>query len=517
MSLPRQLRAHRARPLPWLVAGTGVAALLLVVGLHAAADDRAWVDRALRVEAEVGAGYRGGGEIPVVYRHPVTDQEIEVTVSPFSSGFGSDPGDARALDVDPDDPERVALAGDRVPWVEVGYIAPWIVVPLLAYLGRRWTVRRTLRFVGDDSTAFAMLGAIAPRSPFRGRRPVLHLYALDAGPGAPSLCSVRVAATAGGPVAGPAFPVEVKGVPRPLGRVAARARAGAEGGEGGVLWPTGRAAPHGPWPRPDRVVDVVPPTPVDRPPPPGGGGRAPLVVRWRGAAEALVIPLGVFGATVALGAVVTAFTLTSAAAYDVAVEWEDTVGEVVDRDPGAYTVAVEYEQDGARHRATVPVEFADDYTVGRRYPIEVDPDDPEHVRVTREVYDAAEPIVTGWLPAAVAGGVLVAHLRRWRRVRALDRTGPWWRTEAWSQPGGQGLVGDRAEGYVRASLPRARPVRSSWPLAAVVAGCPEPGEVVMVVDEAGDRYPVVRPLGVPDRAVVGIADGPGPVVATARG
>ena len=61
-----------------------------------------------------------GGEITVVYRHPVTDQEIEVTVSPFSSGFGSDPGDVMALDVDPDDPERVALAGDRVPWVEVG-------------------------------------------------------------------------------------------------------------------------------------------------------------------------------------------------------------------------------------------------------------------------------------------------------------------------------------------------------------------------------------------------------------
>ena len=40
MSLPHQLRAHRARPLPWLVAGTGVAALLFVVGLHAAANDR---------------------------------------------------------------------------------------------------------------------------------------------------------------------------------------------------------------------------------------------------------------------------------------------------------------------------------------------------------------------------------------------------------------------------------------------------------------------------------------------
>ena len=230
-----------------------------------------------------------------------------------------------------------------------------------------------------------------------------------------------------------------------------------------------------------------------------------------------MIPLGVFGATVAFGAMVTAVTLTNAAAYDVPVEWEDTVGEVVDRDPGARTVVVEYEEDGAGHRASVPVEFAEDYTVGRRYPVEVDPDDPEHVRVHPRGLRHGRADRDGLAARRGGGGVLVAHLRRWRRVRALDRTGPWWQTEAWSQPGGEGLLGDRADGYVRASLPRARRVQSAWPVATVVAGCPEPGEVVMVVDEAGDRYPVVRPLGVPDRAVVGIADGPGPAVARARG
>ena len=176
-----------------------------------------------------------------------------------------------ALDVDPDDPERVALAGDRVPWVEVGYIAPWIVIPLLAYLGRRWTVRRTLRLVGDDSTAFAMVGAIAPRSPFRGRRPVLHLYALEPAR-APRRCARGGRRRRWRPGGGAGVPgSKVKGV-RGGSAVWARARAAA-----GVARVASCGRPAGPprtvpWPRPDRVVDVVPPTPVDPPAPAAAAG-----------------------------------------------------------------------------------------------------------------------------------------------------------------------------------------------------------------------------------------------------
>lgn len=486
MSLPEQLRAHRARPVPWLLAGTAFSVLMAAVGLHAAAADRAWVDVARRVEAEVAPGYRGGGEIPVVYRHPVTDQEVEVVVSPWSAGFGSEPGDTLALDVDVDDPERVAVAGDRVPWVDWAFVLPWAAVPLVAYLWRRWAVWRTVRLVERTDTTYAMLGAIAPATRFRGRRPVLHLYPLDAAPGAPSQCSVRVVATAGCPLAGQAFPVEVKGIPRPLGRVVARVGTG-----DGILWPAGRAAPHSPWPRPAHVGEPVPPTPADAP-----VLADPQPRWWRGPAEALLLPLGVFGATVLLGAVVTVATLVNADAYRRPVAWRDDVGEVVDRDMDAYTVEVAF---GEGRTAQAPVEFAEDYTVGRRYPIEVDPDDPRHVRISREVYDTAEPIVWGWLPVAVAAAVLVVHAARWRRVRRSAREGPFWRMSAWKVPGGDVHVGDRSAGYVRARLPWGKPVESSLPVAVVVAGCPEPGEVVMLFDDAGHWHPVVHRMQVPRR------------------
>ena len=72
-----------------------------------------------------------------------------------------------------------------------------------------------MRLAGRAETAFAMLGAIAPRGRIR-RRPVLHLYALDAR-GVPVAVLPRLLATAGCPLAGPAFPVQVKGVPRQWG------------------------------------------------------------------------------------------------------------------------------------------------------------------------------------------------------------------------------------------------------------------------------------------------------------
>jgi hypothetical protein len=67
VKLPDQLRACRARPVPWLVAGVALTAFLMTLDTFDARADRVWARSALTVKGEVGAGYDGGAYIPVVY------------------------------------------------------------------------------------------------------------------------------------------------------------------------------------------------------------------------------------------------------------------------------------------------------------------------------------------------------------------------------------------------------------------------------------------------------------------
>ncbi|HET6954135.1 MAG TPA: DUF3592 domain-containing protein [Acidimicrobiales bacterium] len=517
MSLPGPVRAHAARPLLLVLAGAILAAAVMLVGAADARQDRRRAATALRVEGEVTGGSRRGDQIPVSYRNPVTGQEIEVAVHPAGAALlpGGDapdlrPGDRVDLEVAPDDPDAVRLAGDRLPWFHPAAVLPFLVVPLMFWLLRRWSLRRTVRLVRSDGTSFAMLGAIAPSRPFH-RAPVLHLYPLDAPAGAPPTCAVRVLTTAGCPVAGPAFPVEVKGVPRPLGRVAARAGPG-----DGVLWPAARAALHGAWPRPAAVVDPVPPAPAPEAALPAWLGSGEPFPQRTGASSVLRPALVAVAVTLVLGVGVTTVTLANAAAArrDVARRLE-AVGEVVDRDGGAFTVDVRYTgTDGRERTATAGVATPGDYTVGRRYPLLVDPVDPRDVVLGRERYDRAFPIVIGWLPAAAAVLDAAARARVWRRSRRVARTGPWSQADVWAGADGSLLFGDRRRGYLRAGLLhhpvdawlRRRSGRDEPPGAAplvpdaarvVLAGTVEPGGVVAVIDGEGGVYVVPRRLGVP--------------------
>ena len=353
-----------------------------------------------------------------------------------------------------------------------------------------------MRRAGDDEPAFAMLGAIAPATRIR-RRPVLHLYALDAPAGAPSLCATRLLASAGCPLAGPAFPVEVKGVPRQWGRVVARA-----GADGDVLWPAGTTRPQGASPRPERVVDPVPPAPIDaveRPeltPTPYGSPRhrlTPVAVTWCAVAASLV-----------LGIVVTAVLLVRSASDGTPDGWVDALGEVVDR--GDVSVELVYRAGGRERTAAASVLYPEDYTVGRRYPVTYDPDQPSHVRLREESYDLSYPLFFAWLPAAGAAIALAVVVRRDRRTRALAEHGPWSRLDLWHVPGGGTLIGTRSAGYVRAEIP---PHRQSWPTYVPlqagrlrVVGRPEPGEVVAVVDGLGATVRKTRRLRGPRREAV---------------
>jgi len=304
---------------------------------------------------------------------------------------------------------------------------------------------------------------------------------------------LRAALSTGGcRLAGAAFAVEVKGVPRPLGRVVARAP-----GNGAVLWPVGHTAGHRTWLRPDRLADAVAPSPVpaeDVIPPRSRPGW------WPPALTPVTALLAALAAGVALGAVVTAVTVAHGAAYEAKpAGWVAAVGEVVERHD--YSVDVRYAVDGAERTQKASAPYPDDYTVGRRYPLTYDPDHPSEVRLSREDYDEASPIWFAWMPAAAAAVALAVAVRRSRRAWALARQGPWSRLDLWHAPGGESPLGDRTAGYVRAVLPRRlRPPFARFdgpelkPGAVMVAGVPEPREVVAVIDAEGTVVAVSRRL-----------------------
>jgi hypothetical protein len=516
VSLPDPVRAHRARPLPWLLAAVALAGVLVGVGYRGAHDDRVWARAALRVDGQVVEGPRGA-QLEVTYTHPVTDQEVQVSVDTWGKGDDLRPGDPVALLVDPDSPEHLAIVGDHQPPVDPTSLVLLLSVPVVACAVRWWSVQRTVRLVTAPATSFALLGAVAPSGRVR-RRPLLHLYALDAAPGDPSLCAVRLLTTAGAPLAGPAFPVQVKGVPRPMGRVAARI------GDGdAVLWPAARAIMHGSRPRPDRVVDATPPPaadPGDLPAWVAAGGR----YRQRTSLLLGLGPsLGVLAAAVVFGAVVTAVTLAGAAAARHGREGrEPAVAEVVARDAGAYRVDLRYRVGSRTITAPARVAVADDYTVGRRYPVLIAADDPDDVVLSREGYDRGSPLVWGWIPTVVAALVAGRAVATWRRSARVARRGPWSRLDLWPAPGDVLLLGDQAGGYVRGAIagrPAVPALRALWtaggPLArapgwaltppgdpVTVAGRPEPGGAVALIDGHGDVYLVAHRLRVPGPAPI---------------
>jgi hypothetical protein len=494
-----------------LAAGIVLAAIITAARVGDARADRRDAETALRVDGRVADGPRRGADIPVLYRNPVTGQPIEVEVATRSAGGDLRPGDRVALEVDPDDPDGVTLAGDRLPWFDPLAGPPFVLLGLGVCLARWWSVHRTLRLARSRGDAFAMLGAVAPARP-RHRRPVLHLYPLDAPAGAPSACAVRVLTTGGCPVAGPAFPVEVKGVPRPLGRVVARVGRG-----DAVLWPAARASLHGALPRPGTVVAPVPPPAVDRahlPPWVAGGGPYPRRTRLADLARPLA---GALAVAVALGAVVTGTTLANAAAAGQETEGrEQGVAKVVDRHGAGITsgpsVQLQLASGDGDRTVAAPVADPEDYTIGRRYPVLLDPGADEPVILARERYDATSPIVIAWIPTVVVAVEAARRLLAWRRSRRLARVGPWARLDVWSGADGAVLFGDRRDGYLRAALgthpvdgwlSRRAAADAPGPAAVrdargvVVAGRPEPGGTVAVVDDEGGVYVVARRLEVP--------------------
>jgi hypothetical protein len=517
VSLPQPVRAHRARPLPWLLAALALVAVVIGFGYRGLHDHRVWARSALHVDGEVTVAPRGG-QLRASYRHPVTGQTVEVRVDTWGAADDLEVGDPVALEVDPDDPELLSVAGEHKPPVDGASLVLILCVPVAGCGLRWWSMRRTVGLAHSDGPAFALLGAVAPGGRIR-RRPLLHLYPVDAAAGDASLCAVRVLNTAGVPLGGPAFPVQVKGVPRPMGRVVARV-AGAPGA-GEVLWPAARAVTSGNLPRPRRVVDVTPPPPVPPAELPDWVASGDRYVQRTSLSLALGPVLGLLAFFALFALVATGQTVVAARNDDADRAGRDTVvGEVVAKrhafDHGI--VRARFASGGLTRTEEIRVADAGDYTVGRRYPVLVDPSDPGDPLLAKERFDRGYQIVFVWLPLIPIAVLAGRSVRTWQRSRTAARRGPWYRLDLWPESADSLLLGDRDAGYVRGAIvgrgvaalrslwgigaPARTPGTTTWALTPpaaplVVAGRPEADGVVALIDGAGDVYVVPARLRAP--------------------
>lgn len=474
---PAAVRRYVRRPLAWLpfLVCTAVAVWVADMATARAASDA--FDNGFPAQAVVDSDYDGRGRVPLAYEHPIVGRTQAEAV--LWTHAPPEPGDRVAIEAARVDPRDVVLAGDRYQSESLWPYAFMAAVPLVVFATRQVGTRRTATLARRAAPSFAMLAILSAGGPFRPRAR-LDLFPLDARADQRPLCSVPVLGTGFLPLNGPGFPVEVKGSPRPLGRVVARA------GDT-ILWPRGRALA--------RVHrSVLRPTVHE---PPRFTERhldaGSVAGTWAGRAG---WGIGAMAAAVMLAAVVTAVTLTHrSAARALERNGVQVVARVVESDPFGYSLGVDYRLPGERtvRSGRAPVDLPEDWDVGDRYPAVVDPSEPERLRLLAEPYDATEPIVWASLPAIAAGVLLVRSRRRWRRQTALCR-GPWVDVDGWVV-GVDGLLPPRrvidvalahpsiTEACCTVRLPMHH--RSWWRpgerrLRLACAGTPVPGDPVVV-------------------------------------
>ena len=432
----------------------------VIAGLSAIAAAEQRHDGMVRVRGTVVA-VGSGTQVEVRYRHPVTEQLVNADGHRRAGSTRPRPGDTAEFYVARDDPFVLSFQApgrDRVSWDALIWAVP--AVPFLGLSVARFVrARRVMNLVEAPTPAFAMIGVIVPWG--RRGRPLIHLFALDAPPEAPPVASVRLLSTGGAPL-GIELPVEVKGSPRPLGTVVARAAAG-------VLWPEASASPwlKGCRRRPARHA----------PKRPYRGSRAAALVAAVALAVTLLIAIGV-----------TVVTVTHASsAKRVERDGLPVVATVTGR--GDYTVGVRYRvADDRRDRVgAAPADFPEDFRVGIRYPAHVDPERASVIRLDTVRFDTVEPLVWAWVWTVPPTIWLLAAWRHRRRVRAAARSGSWRSLPAWvlvpDQDGWLLGLDGAACGSMTAAVWIVRPPgQGRWPapapLAFDVAGVVEPGRTI---------------------------------------
>jgi len=256
------VRRYLSRPLHVALWVLVFVAAILAADAIGNREDRAQFAHGTRVEARV-TSVRSGDVIHLEFRDPNRARTIQTATRPRDAR-PPERGDDVPIDVARDDPYVVRLAGDTwsTPY-DVASMSLIALLPLLWWAWRRYHVGRLRALAVSDVPAFAMTAAIGPPVRF-SKRPRLFLYPMDAGPGSAPLCALALLTRRGYVVEDVAFPVEVKGSPRPLGRVLVRAGTT-------LCWPAGLAlrsatlmCPAARTDDPASVVAPVPPLPRPR-------------------------------------------------------------------------------------------------------------------------------------------------------------------------------------------------------------------------------------------------------------
>jgi hypothetical protein len=228
---PRVVTRWLRLPLWLLFAGSALATAFFVADVHTARQERAALDHGYHTTAVIATGWNGGPSVPLSYPDPQTHQVVRTSTYVWNDALRPKRVGTVDIDVSRTDPKRVRIAGDRFPAAtNVPSYLSFIAIPLVVWLARRRTIRTTERLMASPAQVYAMEASIT-----RGLlqlHPRLQLFPLDAPNGSRPVCEVPVIDRR---VRKGTFPVEVKGTPRPSGRVVARAA------DGEILWPSGRA------------------------------------------------------------------------------------------------------------------------------------------------------------------------------------------------------------------------------------------------------------------------------------
>jgi hypothetical protein len=394
--------------LRWIgIAVLVVTTLATVNGLAVAGENRRFSD-ALHVPGVVAASYTDSLTVPVSYRNPTTGGDVEARYRVAHYDERPRGGERIDLLVDRDDPTSVRRAGAEANIFAdifdlIGLAALLCLVPAIVRLR---TARAVRRLIAADTVTFAMLASVGSRRFWR--RPLLRLYPLDARPGSPPVCVVPLAWSDGLCIGGAAFPVEVKGSPRPFGLVVARLDSGA------VLWPAGRAlAVRGPGQSSGMPAERFNPRhPVS------SGTRWPLATS---PATSKILAFANIAA-VLVSALVTLLSLSGAReAATVRKRSQHATALVLARSDSRLTVR--YFLGGDGRRASVPIGTNSRYTKGVLYPALVDPASGA-VRMAKDPYSPAEPIGTVWVLTAVLTATAVRRPLRRRRLWRASSSGP---------------------------------------------------------------------------------------------
>ena len=303
---------------------------------------------------------------------------------------------------DLDDPYRVMVVGvDSSDDVWDAVVGTGVLAAPLVILGVMLrSAARTRRLAdSEEHPSFVMFGLVHPAR--LSTVPRLSLYALDARPGDGAICTVRLADDT--TMAGPGYDtVEVKGWPRPGGRVVVRRN-------GQILWPRGRAL-------------LVTGPAFAGGDPSSGTGWAQMVQLTRAARRRqswfwVAASVAIFCAL--LTAVVLVVTRVNQAATE---RWlrdgSAAVATVRDESFDDFAIPVLVRVDGAGEgrpalELSAPVDYPEDFEPGQRYPATVSADGTR-VRLRAEPYDAWEPPLWPATIGALAGwlAIVVGPARR---------------------------------------------------------------------------------------------------------